>query len=179
VSAKNRGEGFTFVDAIKGGAIPREFIPAVEKGVREALGRGVIAGYQLTDLEVTLYDGSYHEVDSSEAAFKIAASMALQDGVKKAKPVILEPVMKIQVIIPSEFLGDITGDLSSKRGKIEAMNDRANTKVVDAMVSLSEMFGYATKLRSMTQGRGAFTMEFDHYDIVPKNLEEAIISGRK
>ncbi|MCL4406395.1 MAG: elongation factor G [Patescibacteria group bacterium] len=179
VNAKNRGEGFTFVDAIKGGAIPREFIPAVEKGVREALDRGVIAGYQLTDLEVTLYDGSFHEVDSSEAAFKIAASMALQDGVKKAKPVILEPVMKIQVIIPSEFLGDITGDLSSKRGKIEAMNDRANTKVVDAMVPLSEMFGYATKLRSMTQGRGAFTMEFDHYDIVPKNLEEAIISGKK
>jgi elongation factor G len=179
VNAKNRGDGFTFIDAIKGGSIPREFIPAVEKGVREALGRGVIAGYQLIDLEVTLYDGSYHEVDSSEAAFKIAASMALQDGVRRAKPVILEPVMKIQVIIPSEFLGDITGDLSSKRGKIEAMNDRANIKVVDAMVPLSEMFGYATKLRSMTQGRGAFTMEFDHYDIVPKNLEEAIISGRK
>ena len=179
VSSKDRGDGFTFVDAIKGGAIPREFIPAVEKGVREALDRGVIAGYTLTDLEVTLYDGSFHEVDSSEAAFKIAASMALQEGAKKAKPVILEPVMKIQVIIPSEFLGDITGDLSSKRGKIEAMNDRANTKVVDAMVPLSEMFGYATKLRSMTQGRGAFTMEFDHYDIVPKNLEEAIISGKK
>lgn len=179
VNSKDRGDGFTFVDAIKGGAIPREFIPAVEKGVREALDRGVIAGYQLTDLEVTLYDGSFHEVDSSEAAFKIAASMALQEGAKKAKPVILEPVMKIQVIIPSEFLGDITGDLSSKRGKIEAMNDRANTKVVDAMVPLSEMFGYATKLRSMTQGRGAFTMEFDHYDVVPKNLEEAIISGKK
>jgi len=174
-----RGKGFSFVDAIRGGIIPREYIPAVEKGVKESMAKGVIAGYPLTDLEVTLYDGSFHEVDSSEAAFKIAASMALQEAAKRAKPVILEPIMKVQVIVPAEFLGDVTGDISSKRGKIEAMNDRAGVKVIDTTVPLSEMFGYATNLRSITQGRGAFTMEFSHYEYVPKSIEAAIVEGKK
>ncbi len=179
VKAAERGKGFTFLNAIKGGAIPQEFVPAVEKGVKEALDRGVLAGYTLTDLEVTVYDGSYHEVDSSEAAFKIAASMALQEGARRAGAVILEPIMKVQVIAPPEFLGDVTGDISSKRGKIEAMGDRGTTKVIDAKVPLSEMFGYATKLRSMSQGRGSFTMEFSHYEPVPKSVEQVIIQGRK
>ena len=179
VKPLERGGGFVFVNSIKGGSIPNEFIPAVEKGVKEALEKGIVAGFRLTDLEVTLYDGSYHDVDSSEAAFKIAGSMALQEAARNAKPVILEPIMKIQVIVPPDFLGDITGDLSSKRGKIEAMNDRINTKVVDAKVPLSEMFGYATKLRSMSQGRASFTMEFDHYDEVPQSVTQLIIEGKK
>ena len=174
-----RGEGFKFINAIKGGSIPNEFIPAVQKGIKEALERGVIAGYTLVDLEVELYDGSYHDVDSSESAFKIAGSMALQDGVKRANPVILEPIMKVQVIVPAEYLGDATGDLSSKRGKIEAMNDRGNIKIIDSQVPLSEMFGYATKLRSMSQGRGSFTMEFDHYEDVPQSVAALIIEGKK
>lgn len=179
IESQERGAGFAFVNAIKGGAIPNEFIPAVEKGVNEAVTRGVVAGFPLVDLKVTLYDGSYHDVDSSEAAFKIAASMGFQEGVKNSKPILLEPVMKIQVIAPTEFLGDITGDISSKRGRIEAMNDRFNTKVIDSQVPLSEMFGYATTLRSITQGRASFTMEFDHYDEVPANVALAIIEGRK
>ena len=179
VKPLERGGGFVFVNSIKGGSIPNEFIPAVEKGVKEALEKGIVAGFRLTDLEVTLYGGSYHDVDSSEAAFKIAGSMALQEAARNAKPVILEPIMKIQVIVPPDFLGDITGDLSSKRGKIEAMNDRINTKVVDAKVPLSEMFGYATKLRSMSQGRASFTMEFDHYDEVPQSVTQLIIEGKK
>lgn len=179
IEAQERGAGFTFVNAIKGGSIPQEFIPAVEKGVIEAVSRGVVAHYPLVDLKVTLYDGSYHEVDSSEAAFKIAASIGFQEGVKKAKPVILEPIMKIQAIAPTEFLGDITGDINSKRGRIEAMNDRFNTKIIDAQVPLSEMFGYATTLRSITQGRGSFTMEFDHYEEVPSSIALLIIEGKK
>ncbi len=179
IETQERGAGFEFVNAIKGGAIPNEFIPAVEKGVIEAATRGVVAGYQLVDLKVTLYDGSYHDVDSSEAAFKIAASMGFQEGVRNSKPILLEPVMKIQVIAPADFLGDITGDISSKRGRIEAMNDRFNTKVIDAQVPLSEMFGYATTLRSITQGRGNFTMEFDHYDEVPNSVAQQIIEGKK
>jgi len=143
------------------------------------LDRGIVAGFTLTDLEVTVFDGSYHDVDSSEAAFKIAASMALQEAAKQAKPIILEPIMSVQVIVPAEFLGDITGDVSSKRGKIEAMGDRGIAKVIDAKIPLSEMFGYATKLRSMTQGRGSFTMEFCRYDPVPKNVEATIVAGRK
>ena len=178
VETQERGAGFEFVNAIKGGAIPNEFIPAVEKGVTEAASRGVIAGYPLVDLKVTLYDGSYHDVDSSEMAFKIAASMGFQVGVKNSKPIILEPVMKIQVIAPADFLGDITGDIASKRGRIEAMNDRFATKVIDAQVPLSEMFGYATTLRSITQGRGNFTMEFDHYDEVPASVAAGIIEGK-
>ncbi|MCK9186990.1 MAG: elongation factor G [Candidatus Colwellbacteria bacterium] len=174
-----RGEGFEFIDAIKGGVVPREYIPAVEKGVKEFLNKGVVAGYPVVDVRVTLYDGSYHDVDSSEAAFKIAASMGMQEGCKNAKPVLLEPIMKVQTIVPAEFMGDITGDISSKRGKIESIEDRGNSKVINSTVPLSEMFGYTTKLRSMTQGRGSSTMEFDHYDVAPKNVEEAIVAGRK
>ena len=174
-----RGKGFEFINAIKGGAIPQEFIAPVEKGIREALDKGVVAGYRLTDLEVTLYDGSYHEVDSSEAAFKIAGSMALQEAARRAKPVILEPIMAMQVIAPAEFLGDVTGDVSAKRGAIEAMNDRGLVKVIDAKVPLSEMFGYATRLRSMTQGRGSFTMQADHYEEVPASIAQLIVEGKK
>jgi elongation factor G len=173
------GKGFEFVDAIKGGVIPREFIPAVEKGVKEALDRGVVAHYPMTDVEVELYDGSFHEVDSSEAAFKIAGSMAFQEAAKRAKPVILEPVMKLQVIVPPDFLGEVTGNVNSKRGKIENLGDRVNVKVIDAKVPLAEMFGYATELRSMTQGRASFTMEFDHYEAVPGNIAQLIIEGKK
>jgi elongation factor G len=180
VEPMERGKGFEFVDEIKGGAIPQEFIKPIEKGVIEAMQKGVVAGYPLNDVKVTLYDGSYHEVDSSEAAFKIAGSMALQEGAKRAKPVILEPVMKVQTLMPAEFMGDVTGDISSKRGKIEAMNDRpSNIKVIDAKVPLSEMFGYATKLRSMTQGRGNFSMEFSHYEEVPGNVSQLIVEGKK
>jgi elongation factor G len=174
-----RGKGFSFVNSIKGGAIPQEFFSPIEKGVEEALDRGVIAGYKMVDVEVELYDGSFHEVDSSEAAFKIAGSMAVQEGAKRAKPVLLEPIMKVQVLTPADFMGDVTGNLSSKRGKIEAMNDRpGNIKVIDAMVPLSEMFGYSTDLRSMSQGRASFSMEFDHYEEMPNNVAQTIIEGR-
>lgn len=179
VKPLERGKGFVFVNKIKGGVIPQEFIPATEKGVKEALDKGVVAGFPLTDLEVTLYDGSFHEVDSSEMAFKIAGSMALSEASRRAKPVVLEPVMKVQVIAPAEFLGDATGDLNSKRARIEGMGDRMNIKVIDAKVPLSEMFGYATKLRSITQGRGSFTMEFDHYEEVPANIAALIAEGKK
>ena len=174
-----RGAGFAFVNAIKGGAIPNEFIPAVEKGVKEVLEKGVIAGYRVIDIEAELYDGSFHDVDSSEAAFKIAASMAFQEGFRRAGPIILEPIMRIQVITPVEFFGEVTGDISSKRGAVESMTDRGNVKVVEARVPLAEMFGYATKLRSMTQGRGSFIMEFLRYETVPKSVEELIIEGKK
>jgi len=173
-----RGKGFEFKSVIKGGVIPQEYIPAVEKGVKEALERGVIAGFLLVDLECELYDGSYHDVDSSESAFKIAASMALQDAVKRAKPVLLEPVMKVEVIVPDKFMGDATGNINSKRGQIEGMEDRGSLKVISANVPLSEMFGYATALRSMTEGRGTFTMQFDHYAIVPNNVASGIIEAR-
>jgi elongation factor G len=179
VGPLERSKGFEFINAIKGGIIPHEFIPAVEKGVREAMDKGVVAGYPLVDLEVTLYDGSYHDVDSSEIAFKIAASMALQEAVKRAKPVLLEPIMKLQVITPPDFLGDATGDLSSRRAKITAMGERGNVRIVDASVPLSEMFGYVTNLRSMTQGRGSYNMEFSHYDEVPTSVAQLIIEGKK
>ena len=174
-----RGTGFEFVNAIKGGAIPQEYIPAIQKGVKEAMDKGVVAHYPMIDVEVTVDDGSFHEVDSSEAAFKIAASMAFQEASRQANAVILEPVMKVQVLVPSEFIGDATGDLNSRRGRIEAMNDRATIRVIDAKVPLSEMFGYATQIRSMTQGRGSFTMEFSHYEAVPKNIEALIVEGKK
>jgi len=174
-----RGAGFAFVNAIKGGAVPQEFLKPIEKGVEEAMDRGVVAGFKLVDMEVTAFDGSYHDVDSSESAFKIAASMALQEAVKNSKPVILEPIMKVQTTIPVEFFGDITGDVASKRGKIIEIKDRLNSKVIDSEIALSEMFGYATKLRSMTQGRGAFTMEFAKYEPVPKSLEALIKEGKK
>ncbi|HUX36140.1 MAG TPA: elongation factor G [Candidatus Paceibacterota bacterium] len=174
-----RGQGFVFENEIKGGLIPNEYIPAVEKGVKEALDKGVIAHYPMVDVEVALYDGSFHEVDSSEAAFKIAGSMAFQEAVRRAKPVILEPIMKVQVIVPQEFMGEITGDINSRRGKIETMGDRANTKVIEAKVPLSEMFGYATGLRSLTQGRGSFSMEFSSYEPAPNNIAQLIIEGKR
>jgi len=176
---KKRGEGFEFVDAIKGGIIPREFIPAVEKGVKEAMDKGILSGYPMVDMEVTLYDGSYHEVDSSEIAFKIAGSIALQEATKRAKPVLLEPIMKLEVIIPAEFFGDVIGDLAARRGKIEETKDRLNLKVIDAKVPLAEMFGYATSLRSMSEGRGNFTMEFNHYEEVPQSITQEIIEGKR
>ncbi|HPD19680.1 MAG TPA: elongation factor G [Candidatus Pacearchaeota archaeon] len=179
VEPKNRGEGFEFVNEIKGGVIPREYIPAVEKGVKEAMAKGVVAGYPLIDTKVILYDGSFHEVDSSEIAFKIAASMALQDAAKKAGAYLLEPIMKIEVVIPSDFLGDVIGDLSARRGQIEETMDRAGMKVIEAKVPLSEMFGYATTLRSLTEGRGTFSMEFSHYEKVPSNISQEIIEGKR
>jgi len=179
VEPLERGKGFEFVDAIKGGIIPQEFIPAVEKGVKEAMDKGVLAGYPLIDMRVTLYDGSFHEVDSSEFAFKIAAAMALQEAVKKAKPILLEPIMKVEVICPPEFFGEVIADLSAKRGKIEETEDREKRKIIVAKVPLAEMFGYATTLRSLTQGRGSFTMEFSHYQEVPENIAKEIIEGKR
>ncbi|MBI1971369.1 MAG: elongation factor G [Candidatus Wildermuthbacteria bacterium] len=179
VKPKERGTGFEFVDKIKGGAIPQEFIPAVEKGVKEATDKGILAGYPVVDLEAMLFDGSFHEVDSSEFAFKIAASMALQAAAKRADPVLLEPVMRLEVIVPSDFLGDVIGDLSSKRGRIEQTEDRANLKVIDCKVPLAEMFGYSTTLRSLTEGRGTFTMEFDRYEETPANIAQEIIEGKR
>ena len=181
VESKDRGSGFEFVDEIKGGVVPSEFVPAIQKGIKEVLDKGVIAGFPLVDLKVTVYDGSYHEVDSSEIAFKIAGAMALQEGVKRAKPVLLEPIMKVEVIIPDKFMGETTGDLSSRRGRIEQMSDRSllSLKVIDAKVPLSEMFGYATSIRSLTEGRGTFTMEFSHYEEVPNNIAQLIIEGKK
>jgi len=174
-----RGKGFEFINEIKGGIIPMEYIPAIEKGVKEAAAKGVYAGYPVVDFKITLYDGSFHEVDSSESAFKIAGSMSFQSAAKRAKLVLLEPIMKVEVIVPEQFLGDATGDLSSKRAKIEKMEDRVNVKVINALVPLAEMFGYATQIRSMTQGRGSFTMEFDHYEKVPQNVAEKIVEGKK
>ncbi len=171
--------GFEFVNEIKGGVIPQEFIPPVEKGVKEALEKGVIAGYPIQDVKVTLYDGSFHEVDSSEAAFKIAGSMALRSAVAQANPVLLEPIMKVDVITPPDFLGDVTGDLSSRRGRIEGMEDRGNIKVVTAYVPLANMFGYSTQLRSMTEGRASYAMEFSSYEEAPKNIADEVIAGRK
>ncbi len=174
----HREEGFEFIDSIKGGVIPQEFIPAVEKGIKEAMDRGVLAGYKMTGISAELLFGSYHDVDSSEIAYKIAASQAFQEAAKKAKPVLLEPIMKVEVVVPDKFMGDVTGNLSSKRGQIEAMEERGDLKVVRAFVPLSEMFGYVTNLRSMTEGRGSATMEFDHYAVVPKNVEQEIIEAR-
>ncbi len=174
-----RANGFEFIDTIKSGVIPQEYIPACEKGFREGLDRGVLAGFKMVNVSVELWDGSYHEVDSNEMAFKIAASMAIQDACRRAKPVILEPMMRVEIITPEKFMGDITGNLSSKRGIIEGMEDRGMNKILRAVVPLSEMFGYMTGLRSMTEGRASFNMEFVRYDIVPNNVAETIISSRK
>lgn len=170
------GTGYEFVDAIKGGVVPKEYIPAVNNGIVEAMANGVIAGYPVVDLKATLYDGSYHDVDSSEIAFKIAGSMALQAGVKQAKPILLEPIMKLEVTTPEDFMGDVMGDINSMRGRIEQMDDRYGVKVVLAYVPLSELFGYTTKLRSMTQGRAASTMELDKYEEVPANVAQEVIA---
>ena len=179
VEPKERGKGFEFLNEIKGGIIPQEFIPAVEKGIKEAMDKGVVAGYPMVDLSCALYDGSFHEVDSSEIAFKIAGSMAFQAAAKRAKAIILEPIMKLEVVIPEEFFGDIIGDLASRRGKIEETSDRLQMKVIDAKVPLAEMFGYATSIRSLTEGRGTFTMEFDKYGEVPSNITQEIIEGKR
>ncbi|MBI4262536.1 elongation factor G [Candidatus Uhrbacteria bacterium] len=178
VEAMPRGSGFEFLDEVKGGVIPREYIPAVEKGVKEAIERGVIAGFPVVDLNVAVYDGTYHEVDSSEAAFKIAGSLAFQEAVKNADPVILEPMMKVEVITPEQFMGDVIGDLNAKRGHVKEMRDRSGVKIVDAEVPLAEMFGYATELRSMTQGRASYSMEFLQYAEVPRNKMQDLIDKK-
>ena len=172
------GAGYEFVNDIKGGAVPKEYIPAVDKGIKEALQSGVLAGYKVEDVKVTLYDGSYHEVDSSEMAFKLAASMGFKEGARKAKPVILEPIMKVEVETPEDFMGDVIGDLNRRRGQINSMDDRSGNKIVNAFCPLAEMFGYSTDLRSQTQGRASYSMEFDHYDEVPRNVAEEIIKKR-
>jgi elongation factor G len=178
-SPNEEGKGFEFVNGIVGGVVPREYIPAVQAGLEDALDRGVLAGYPLVDIKARLYDGSYHDVDSSEMAFKIAASMALKNAASKCSPVILEPVMRVEVVIPEEYLGDIMGSITARRGRVEGMEARGNAQVVRAMVPLSEMFGYATSLRSSTQGRGVFSMHFDHYEEVPKSISEEIIKKNK
>jgi elongation factor G len=174
-----REAGFEFIDSIKGGVIPQEFIPAIEKGVREGMLRGIQAGFPVVDVSVELTYGSSHDVDSSEMAFKIAGSMAFQEAARNAGPVILEPIMKIEVVVPEKFMGDVTGNLSSKRGQIESMGERGEMKIISAKVPLSEMFGYSTTLRSMTEGRATSTMEFAEYSIVPSNVAKTIIEARK
>jgi elongation factor G len=170
------GKGFEFVNAIVGGAIPREYISAVEKGIREAADRGILAGYPIVDIKAKLYDGSYHEVDSSEMAFKIAGSIGFREAVKKAKPVLLEPIMSVETVTPEEFMGDVIGDINSRRGKVQNIERRGNAQVIRAQAPLSEMFGYATDLRSMTQGRATYTMQFSHYEEVPKGVSEEIVA---
>jgi elongation factor G len=177
LSQNEAGKGFEFINSIKGGVVPSEYIPAVRAGIEEAMANGVLAGYPVVDIKAELYDGSFHEVDSSEMAFKIAGSMALQEGVKKAAGVLLEPIMKVVVVTPEDFMGDVIGDLNSKRGRVEAMEDLTpGIKEVTAFVPLGEMFGYTTNLRSMTQGRAASSMELDHYADVPPNVAQDIIA---
>ena len=175
----NHGKGYEFVNQITGGAIPREYIPAVDKGIQEALEAGVVAGYPVQDIKVTLYDGSYHEVDSSEMAFKIAGSMAVKKGLRAANPVLLEPIFKVEVTTPEEYMGDVIGDLNSRRGQVSGMTDRNNAKIINAEVPLSQMFGYATDLRSKTQGRASYSMEFEKYVEVPKNIAQQVIDERQ
>jgi elongation factor G len=178
IEPQEPGAGYEFVDEIKGGVIPKEYIPAVDKGIQEAMQRGIQAGYPVEDVKVTLYDGSYHEVDSSEMAFKLAGSMGFREGAKKANPVILEPMMKVEVEVPEEFMGDVIGDISKRRGQVNGMDERGGNKIVNAFVPLAEMFRYSTDLRSMTQGRATYTMEFDHYEEVPANVAKEIIEKR-
>lgn len=174
-----RGEGYIFENRIVGGVIPKEFIPAVDAGIQEAMQNGVLGGYPVIDVKVALVDGSYHEVDSSDMAFKIAGSIAFREGMKKADPVLLEPIMKVEVVVPEEYMGDVIGDLNARRGKVEGMETRSGARVIRAFVPLAEMFGYATDLRSKTQGRGTYTMQFHHYEEVPKNIAEQILSAKK
>ncbi len=178
IEPQEPGAGYEFVNEIKGGVIPKEFIEPVNKGIQEAMARGIQAGYPVEDVKVTLYDGSFHDVDSSEMAFKLAGSMCFREGCKEADPFILEPMMKVEVETPEEYMGDVIGDVSKRRGIVRGMSDRAGNKIVDAFVPLSEMFGYSTDLRSMTQGRATYTMEFDHYDEVPANVAKEIIEKR-
>jgi elongation factor G len=172
------GKGFEFIDAIKGGTVPREFIPAVEKGLLETLPAGVVAGYPVVDVKVTLFDGSYHDVDSNENAFKMAASIAFKDGMRKADPILLEPMMAVEVETPEDYMGDVMGDLSSRRGMIQGMEDNATGKVIRAEVPLAEMFGYSTTMRSLSQGRATYSMEFKHYTEAPRNVAEAIVNKK-
>ena len=178
IEPNEAGKGYEFVNAIVGGAIPKEYIPAIDNGIQGAMKSGVLAGYPVVDVKVTLYDGSYHEVDSSEMAFSIAGSMAFKDAMRKADPIITEPIMKVAVIVPDEYLGDVIGDLNSRRGQIQGMEAMAGTQRVNAFVPLAQMFGYATDLRSKTQGRGQYVMEPSHYEPVPKNIADQIIAGR-
>jgi len=179
IEPQEPGKGYEFVDAIKGGVVPREYIPAVDKGIKEALDSGVMAGYPVVDIKVTLIDGSYHEVDSSEMAFKIAGSMGFKEGCAKASPVILEPIMSVEVVVPEDYMGDVIGDLNSRRGRIMGMEGRAGAQVVASMVPLAQMFGYSTDLRSATQGRATYSMTFDHYEQVPKSVAEEIVAKVK
>jgi elongation factor G len=179
VEPNEAGKGYEFVDAIKGGSVPREYIPAVQKGVAESIPNGVLAGFPVVDVKVTLFDGSYHEVDSNENAFKMAGSMAFKEGLRRANPTLLEPIMAVEVETPEDFMGNVVGDLSSRRGTIQGMDDMSGGgKVVKSEVPLSEMFGYSTTLRSLSQGRATYTMEFKHYAEAPKNVAEAIINKK-
>ncbi len=178
IEPQEPGFGYEFVDAVKGGVIPKEFIKPIDKGIQEAMARGIQAGYPVEDLKVTVYDGSYHDVDSSEMAFKLAASMGLREGCRKANPIILEPMMKVEVETPEDYMGDVIGDIAKRRGQVSGMDDRAGSKIVNAFVPLSEMFGYSTDLRSMSQGRATYAMEFDHYEEVPQNVAKEIIEKR-
>jgi elongation factor G len=172
------GKGYVFVDKTVGGSIPKEYIPAINKGIEEARQNGVLAGYETVDFQVTVVDGSYHEVDSSEMAFKVAGSLAFKDGARSATPILLEPIMKMEVETPEEYLGDVMGNISSRRGQLQGMDARQGTQIINALVPLSELFGYATDIRSLTQGRGIFDMVFDHYEEVPKSVSEKIIGER-
>ena len=175
IEPKESGTGYEFVNGIVGGVVPKEYIPAVDKGIQEAIEGGVIAGYPIVDVKVTIIDGSYHDVDSNEMAFKIAGSMGFKEGFKRARPVLLEPIMKVEVVTPEDYYGDVIGDLNRRRGQIQGMEDSPSGKVVTADVPLAEMFGYATSVRSMSQGRATFTMEFAKYMEVPNNVAEAIL----
>jgi elongation factor G len=176
IEPQELGTGYEFVNGISGGAIPKEYIPAVDKGIQEQMQNGILAGYPMVDIKVTLFDGSFHEVDSSEMAFKIAGSMGFQEGCKRASPVLLEPVMKVEVVTPEDYLGNVTGDLNRRRGILQGTEDSITGKIIRAEVPLSEMFGYATDLRSATQGRATYTMEFVRYNQVPPNIAEGIVS---
>ena len=178
IAPKNRGEGFEFIDEIKGGIIPREYIPAIEKGIKEAIANGVVAGYPMVDLSIAVFDGSYHEVDSSEAAFKMAAILGFKEAARKAKPILLEPIMKIEITTPEEYMGEVIGDLNSKRAVIKEMKDRAKTKIIDGEVPLSAMFSYATTIRSLSQGRASFNLEFSHYQEAPLMVVDKILESR-
>ena len=175
IEPQEPGSGYTFVNKIVGGAIPKEYIAPIDEGIQDAMQNGVLGGYQVLDVKVTLVDGSYHEVDSSEMAFKIAGSMGFKEGCRKADPVLLEPIMRVDVVVPEVYMGDVMGDLNSRRGRIEGMENRAGAQVITANVPLANMFGYATELRSRTQGRGVFTMQFNHYEEVPKNIQETVL----
>jgi elongation factor G len=176
LTPRKPGEGYEFINGIVGGTIPREFIKPIDEGIKEAMTTGVLAGYPVDDLQVELYDGSFHDVDSNEMAFKIAGSMAFKDAAKRAAPVLLEPVMRVEVTVPEEFMGDIIGDLTSRRGQIQSMEARGGSQIVNARVPLSEMFGYATEMRSRTQGRATYSMHFDRYEQTPANISEEVVA---